>query len=98
MFLSYLDLIIQLYLLIYQVLRCLHIQKDCGSPSINLIHYCAGATLSRGLNRGLGTLVAGGLALAVAESSKNLGKIEAVILITSTFIVGKHWGHDVISS
>jgi len=46
--------------------------------------------LSKGLNRGLGTLVAGGLALAVAELAAQIGKYDAVILIVSTFVVGKY--------
>uniref|UniRef100_A0A453RDZ9 Aluminum-activated malate transporter 9 n=1 Tax=Aegilops tauschii subsp. strangulata TaxID=200361 RepID=A0A453RDZ9_AEGTS len=46
------------------------------------------ATLSRGFNRGLGTLTAGGLALAIAESAKNLGEMEEVIIVVSTFTVG----------
>ena len=46
--------------------------------------------MSKGLNRGLGTLVAGGLALAVAELAAQIGKYDAVILIVSTFVVGKH--------
>jgi uncharacterized membrane protein YccC len=50
----------------------------------------AGATLSKGFNRGLGTLTAGAFALVVAELSKHLGKLEEVILITSILIVGKH--------
>ena len=44
----------------------------------------------KGLNRGLGTLVAGGLALAVAELAAQIGKYDAVILIVSTFVVGKY--------
>ena len=46
--------------------------------------------MSKGLNRGLGTLIAGGLALAVAELAAPIGKYDAVILIVSTFVVGKY--------
>lgn len=55
-----------------------------------LVSVDAGATLSKGFNRGLGTLTAGAFALAVAELSKHLGKLEEVILITSILIVGEH--------
>ena len=72
--------------------------KICVLPFVNLVHYYAGATLSKGFNRGLGTLTAGGLALAVAELSKNLGALEEVILIISIFTVGKRWGHVVVIS
>uniref|UniRef100_M8CX55 Aluminum-activated malate transporter 9 n=1 Tax=Aegilops tauschii TaxID=37682 RepID=M8CX55_AEGTA len=48
----------------------------------------SGATLSKGLNRGLGTLTAGGLALAVAESARHMGDQDIVFLIITTFAVG----------
>jgi hypothetical protein len=47
--------------------------------------------LSRGLNRGLGTITAGGLAIAVALLATHLGQLEKLILIVSTFVVGKSW-------
>ncbi|RCV08213.1 hypothetical protein SETIT_1G307700v2 [Setaria italica] len=53
-----------------------------------VFEFSIGATLSKGLNRGLGTLIAGGLALAVAELAAQMGKYDMVILIISTFVVG----------
>ncbi|CAL9181010.1 unnamed protein product [Musa hybrid cultivar] len=47
-----------------------------------------GATLSKGLNRGLGTLLSGGLALGVAEIATLTGDWEEVLVIISIFVVG----------
>ncbi|XP_062217818.1 aluminum-activated malate transporter 9-like [Phragmites australis] len=52
-----------------------------------VFEFSIGATLSKGLNRGLGTLTAGGLALAVAELAAQMGKYDMVVLIISTFLV-----------
>ncbi|KAF0932506.1 hypothetical protein E2562_010402 [Oryza meyeriana var. granulata] len=52
-----------------------------------VFEFSIGATLSKGLNRGLGTLTAGGLALAVSELSSHMGKFATVFLIICTFVV-----------
>lgn len=50
----------------------------------------AGATLSKGLNRGLGTILGGGLGCLAAALAQKAGGIGSTIIVgTSVFIFGK---------
>jgi hypothetical protein len=51
-----------------------------------------GATLSKGLNRGIGTILGGGLGCLAAALAEQVGGIgNAIVVGTSVFIFGKSY-------
>lgn len=50
----------------------------------------SGATLSKGLNRGIGTILGGGLGCMAAVLAQGIGRVgNAVVIGTAVFIFGK---------
>ncbi|KAJ4899971.1 Aluminum-activated malate transporter 12 [Raphanus sativus] len=70
--------------------------KDIGSTAIwavmtvvVVLEFSAGATLCKGLNRGLGTLIAGSLAFFIEFVANDSGKVlRAIFIGTAVFIIG----------
>ncbi|KAF6147143.1 hypothetical protein GIB67_036862 [Kingdonia uniflora] len=94
-----------LALVIIAVMAFLKVPADINKYAIWAIltvvlvfEFTIGATLNKGFNRGLGTLLAGGLAMSVAELSIRSGNWEETVIVSSIFVAGEDFHNMVVKN
>jgi len=53
------------------------------------LHELIGASLSKGFNRAMGTIIAGGIAFGIAELASKTGDFTQPLLVLAIFLAGK---------